>query len=213
MSEQEPTDAVRLEDLWSGEFGDAYIARNRVLDERRAAFWARLIAEQPVASVLEVGCGQGGNLRPISRLIEPRSVWGIDVNETALAIARRQAPGIPAVKGSARSLPFPDGFVDLVMTVGVLIHQPDATLPLVLAEIVRCSHAFVLWAEYHAPRDEEVPYHGVPGSLFRRDYGAIYRKQFPDLVVRDGGFLGPEEGFDRLTWQLLEKPGEARSDT
>ncbi len=207
MSDRDSAEAVRLEALWSGEFGEAYIARNRVLDERRAAFWTRVLGTHSIASVLEVGCGQGANLRPISGLIEPGRVWGVDVNETALVVARSQAPGIHAVKGLARSLPFPDGFVDLVFTVGVLIHQPDETLPNVLAEIVRCARSHVLWAEYHAPRNEEVPYHGVTGSLFRRDYGAIYNQLFPDLVVRDEGFLAPEDGFDRLTWQLLEKPG------
>lgn len=207
MSDREPDEAARLEDLWSGDFGAAYIARNRVLDERRTAFWTGLIEGHSITSVLEVGCGQGGNLRPIARLIEPDDVWGVDVNETALEIARLNAPGVHAVQGVARSLPFADGFVDLAFTVGVLIHQPAASLPDVLAELVRCSRSLVLWAEYHAPTDEEVPYHGVAGSLFRRDYGAIYHEYFPDLIVRDEGFLAPEDGFDRATWQLLQKPG------
>ncbi len=210
MSERDPDEAARLEDLWSGDFGKAYIDRNRVLDERRSAFWTRLIEDHAIESVLEVGCGQGGNLRPIARLIEPDHVWGVDVNESALAVARRNAPGINGVNALARSLPFPDGFVDLAFTAGVLIHQPDLSLPDVIGEIVRCSRSLILWAEYHAPATEEVPYHGVAGSLFRRDYGAIYHELFPELVVRDEGFLAPDDGFDRLTWQLLEKPAGSR---
>ena len=206
MPERPTAETRRLEQLWAGEFGAAYIERNRVLDERRAAFWEPLLAEHAIRSVLEVGCGQGGNLRPIARVLDPRDVWGIDVNGTALAIARAHAPGINVVGSVARQLPFRDGLVDLAFTVGVLIHQPDTTLALVIAEIVRCSRAFVLWAEYHADATEEVPYHGVDGSLFRRDYGAIYHELFPELTVRAEGFLGPDEGFDRLTWQLLEKP-------
>jgi hypothetical protein len=50
----------------------------------------------------------------------------------------------------------------------------------------------------------------VAGSLFRRDYGGIYGELFPELEVRDEGFLAPEDGFDRLTWQLLEKPSATR---
>jgi pseudaminic acid biosynthesis-associated methylase len=211
MPDPDSVEATRLENLWAGDFGEAYIDRNRVLDERRGAFWSGLVERHRISSVLEVGCGQGGNLRPISAVVEPRDVWGVDINETALAIARQNAPGINAVASVARQLPFRDGLVDLAFTVGVLIHQPDTTLPLVIAEIVRCSRAFVLWAEYHAPATEEVPYHGVSGSLFRRDYGAIYGALFPDLVVRDEGFLAPEDGFDRLTWQLLEKPTSRRA--
>jgi len=198
--------AAHLEELWAGEFGRAYIERNRLLDERRAAFWAGLLSEFEIESVLEVGCGQGANLRPIARLLDAHEVWGIDINDDALTIARTHAPGINVVASRARQLPFRDGLVDLAFTVGVLIHQPETTLPTVLAEIVRCSRRYVLWAEYHAPRTEEVPYRGEPGALFRRDYGQIYHDLFPTLMVRREGFLAPDEGFDRVTWQLLEKP-------
>ena len=51
-----------------------------------------------------------------------------------------------------------------------------------------------------------MPYRREPGALFRRDYGQIYHDLFPTLMVRREGFLAPDEGFDRVTWQLLEKP-------
>jgi pseudaminic acid biosynthesis-associated methylase len=205
MTDPASGETVRLENLWQGDFGDAYVERNKVLDDRRAAFWSGLLARHPIGSVLEVGCGQGANLGPISRILPPSDVWGVDVNATALERARLNSPGVNVVTGVARELPFRDRFVDLVFTMGVLIHQPDAALPIVLAEIVRCSTRFILWGEYHAARTEPVPYHGVEGALFRRDYRAIYHQQFPALVPRDEGFLGPEDGFDRVTWQLLER--------
>ena len=102
-------------------------------------------------------------------------------------------------------LPFRDRFVDLTFTVGVLIHQPDEALPDVLGEIVRCSDRFVLWCEYYAPSTEEVPYHGEKGTLFRRNYGAIYGETFPELTVVEEGYL-EDEGWDRGTWQLLRRP-------
>jgi pseudaminic acid biosynthesis-associated methylase len=197
--------ATSLEQLWAGEFGAAYIDRNRVLDERRATFWADLIREARIRSVLEIGCGQGANLKPIAGLLDPHDVWGVDINEDALALARLHAPGVNVVASRARRLPFRDDLADLVFTVGVLIHQPETTLPIVMAEIVRCSSRFVLWAEYHAAATEEVPYRGETGALYRRDYGAIYRELFPELGVVREGFLGPDDGFDRVTWQLLEK--------
>ena len=63
----------------------------------------------------------------------------------------------------------------------------------------------MLWAEYHAPATEAVPYHGQEGALFRRDYGALYARQHPELSVVEEGFLDKDEGFDRVTWQLLER--------
>ena len=205
MTGPEADDTTRLERLWAGEFGVAYADRNAVLDDRRATFWDGLLGAHPIHSVLEVGCGQGANLAPIARRLEPADVWGIDVAGFALERARLNAPGINVVRSRARQLPFRDGFVDLTFTVGVLIHQSEDSLPGVIDELVRCSARFVLWAEYHAPATEEVPYHGIAGSLFRRDYASIFAELHPDLRVVDSGFLDRDAGFDRVTWQLLER--------
>lgn len=201
----EMTQATELEQLWAGEFGIAYNERNRILDERRAAFWTNLVETYGIRSVLEIGCGQGGNLKPIAAKLDPHDVWGVDINEDALALARLHAPGVNVVASRARRLPFRDGLADLAFTVGVLIHQPETTLPIVMAEVVRCSSRYVLWGEYHAETTEEIPYHGQSGALYRRDYGRIYRELFPELSVVGEGLLTQEEGFDRVTWQLLEK--------
>jgi pseudaminic acid biosynthesis-associated methylase len=205
LSEPGSDEAARLERLWAGEFGVAYAERNPVDVDARSAFWDGLLAAHPIRSVLEVGCGQGANLAPIARRIPAADVWGIDVNDLALERARTNAPGVNVVLSRARQLPFRDRFVDLTYTVGVLIHQSEDALPGVIDELVRCSKRFVLWAEYHAESTEEVAYHGVAGSLFRRDYGAIYERLHPELRVVDGGFLDQAMGFDRVTWQLLER--------
>lgn len=205
MTDPEPSEATRLEELWAGEFGGEYADRNRVLDERRTRFWHGLLERHEIGSVLEVGCGQGGNLAPIAGVLAPADVWGVDLNLTALARAREHAPGINVVTARARRLPFRDGFVDLAFTVGVLIHQPEESLPDVMAELVRCSRRYVLWAEYHAPTSEAVPYHGEEGALFRRDYGALYARQQPELAIVEEGLLDRDSGFDRVTWQLLER--------
>lgn len=198
-------EATRLERLWAGEFGSAYADRNAVLDERRAAFWDGLLDRHPIRSVLEVGCGQGANLAPIARRLEASDVWGVDVGVEALEHARAHVPGANLVCSPARRLPFRDGLVDLAFTVGVLIHQPEESVAEVVDEIVRCSRRFVLWAEYHAEQTEEVPYRGETGSLFRRDYGALFATGHPELAVVEAGFLDRDSGFDRLTWQLLER--------
>ncbi len=75
----------------------------------------------------------------------------------------------------------------LAFTTGVLIHQPESTLPLVMAELVRVSRRYVLCGEYFAPETVEVPYRGVSGALFKRDYGGLYRELFPELRLIDEG--------------------------
>jgi pseudaminic acid biosynthesis-associated methylase len=195
----------RLERLWAGDFGIRYVERNAVLDPRRAGFWHPLVARLEIRSVLEVGCGQGANLAPLVECVNPADVWGIDVNDVAIARARESAPGANIVHARAAFLPFRDRFFDLTFTVGVLIHQPEESLRAVIGEIVRCSRRYVLWAEYHASRTEEVPYHGEVRALFRRDYGAIFRAFHPTLTVVDEGFLDTAAGFDRVSWQLLTR--------
>jgi pseudaminic acid biosynthesis-associated methylase len=201
----DPGEAERLERLWSGDFGVAYADRNLILGERRAIFWDRLLEKYPIRSVLEVGCGQGANLRPIASRLRPADVWGVDLGAVALERARDNAPGVNVVLAGARELPFRDRFVDLAFTCGVLIHQPEESLAKVIDEVVRCSARYVLWIEYFAPRTEEVPYHGEAGALFRRDYGRIYAELHPELRVVDGGYGEREIDFDRATWQLLER--------
>lgn len=184
------------ESLWSGPFGDAYNDRNPPGDRR--AFWAALLARHPIHSVLEVGCGQGPNLAAIAGVISPLDVYGIDIN--AQAVARARETGANVLEGSARSLPFRDGLVDLAFTAGVLIHQPDDALSDVMREVIRCSRRYVLWAEYQSAETEEIPYHGERGALFKRDYARLYRDLGLELV--EGGLLSIAD-YDEVDWQLL----------
>lgn len=127
------------------------------------------------------------------------------MNEKALAILATRVPGVNAVWSPARELPFRDRWFDLVFTMGVLIHQPEAILPLVMAEMVRCSRRWVLCVEYHAEETVEVPYRGQEGALFKRNYRRLFLELFPELTLRSEGFLGREEGWDDVTWSLFER--------
>jgi len=199
------TESARLERLWSGEFGDEYAARNADAWERRGPFWRELLGKVDVASVLEVGCNVGANLYWLSELLEPSAVFGVDVNEEALARAREILPKANVVLASARELPFRDRWFDLVFTAGVLIHLPPAILPLAMGEIVRCSTRYVLCCEYFADELTEIPYRGETGALFKRDFGALYQELFPDLKLLEQGLLGRDEGWDDVTWWLFDR--------
>lgn len=199
------SEAKRLEQLWSSDFGDAYVERNRAAGDVRAPFWEATLAEFPAQRVLEVGCNLGANLQWIASTIPTCYVYGIDINLKALDELHRNLPGINAFWGLARELPFRDHWFDLVFTVGVLIHQPESTLPLVMAEIVRCSRRYVLCSEYYAEQATEIAYRGQNGALFKRDYGRLYQELFPELVLRKQGFLGRDAGWDDVTYWVFEK--------
>lgn len=200
---QAPSEVRRLEQLWGGEFGDAYIERNRGAGESRGRFWGAILTEFPAQRALEVGCNTGNNLRwLVGRVPE---VYGIDVNAKAIVEVRRTLSDVNAVHAPARNLPFRDGWFDMVFTMGVLIHQPPQALPLVMSEIVRCSSRYVVCGEYFAEEPTEVGYRGETGALFKRDFGALYLDLFPELVLRKKGFLSKDDGWDDVTWWVMEK--------
>jgi pseudaminic acid biosynthesis-associated methylase len=206
VSESTHTESARLEELWSGEFGDAYAARNADAWQQRGPFWRELLGKIEVTRALEVGCNVGANLHWLSEILPPAGVFGVDVNEEALARARSLLPKTNIVLASARELPFRDRWFDLVFTAGVLIHLPPTTLPLAMSEIVRCSARYVLCSEYFAVEPTEVQYRGETGALFKRDFGGYYQELFPDLRLIEQGHLGHDEGWDDVTWWLFERP-------
>lgn len=199
------SEAARLEALWSGEFGDAYVDRNRSAGEKREPFWWKILSELEVQTVLEVGCNIGANLRWIAKLLPPHQVYGVDVNLKSLYELQRTIPDVNALRGLGRELPFRDRRFDLVFTIGVLIHQPEGTLPLVMAEIIRCSRRYILCGEYFAEKTAEVQYHGQRGVLFKRDYGRIYQELFPELELIKKDFLSRDDGWDNVTYWVFER--------
>ena len=204
-SESVDSDVARLEELWAGDFGRAYLDRNLDAASGRAPFWDDLMHRYPAKTVLEVGCTQGDNLVHIARHVKPRNIWGLDLNTDVLAALRRHLPGVNANWGVAKSLPYRDGWFEMVFTVGLLIHQPDDVLPLVMGEIVRTSSRWVLCGEYHADERTTVPYHGHDDVLIKRDYGKLYADLFPELTLVEERYLTRDDGFDRVTFHLFEK--------
>lgn len=198
-------EASRLENLWSGEFGDAYVERNKAAGDNRGPFWQSIHERFPVRRVLEVGCNNGGNLRWFTDVLPQGYVYGVDINQKALALLRQTHPNINSLYSPARELPFRDSLFDLTFTMGVLIHQPDSTLPLVMSEIVRCSRRYVLCGEYYAAERTEVPYRGHEGALIKRDFGTLYRELFPELELRYETFLSKDMGWDDITVWVFEK--------
>lgn len=198
-------EARRLEHLWAGEFGEAYIQRNSAAARGRDAFWTAMLRAHPVESVLEIGCSTGPNLAWIAGVVPSPRIAGVDISERALRDLRRGIPGVRAILAQARRLPFRDAQFDLVFTAGVLIHQPERMLDAVMDEVVRCARRYVLCMEYFAPQTVEVPYRGQSGALFKRDYGRLYEERHPDLVLRDHGFLPRGGGWDDVTYWWFER--------
>lgn len=67
--------------------------------------------------ILDAGCGTGKMLEECRR----RNAWGLELAEEGVRFARRRAPG-RIVRGSVCSVPFRDGYFDVITCTDVLYH-------------------------------------------------------------------------------------------
>lgn len=101
--------------------------------------WVYLTAQvKPTDVVLDVGCGGGG----ISLFLAPRcaQVYGLDAQGYPIfhvEVARRNLANIRFVQAEAKSMPFPDGFFDVAVSVSALEHNEPEELRLAVREICR----------------------------------------------------------------------------
>ncbi len=201
----------RQEEVWAGAFGDAYVDRNRRLDQLagKRRLFARILARAPgVQSVLELGANIGLNLIAIGELLPHARLAGVEINGKAHAELAR----IPRVEAHLASLfDFtPETPFDLAFTAGVLIHVAPERLPEAYDRLHAASRRYLLVVEYYNPTPLEVPYRGERGLLFKRDFAGELMDRFADLALVDYGFVwrrDPVFPLDDLTWFLLEKRG------
>lgn len=187
-------------EFWAGEFGDAYVQRNRVDWQERVPFWKRITDAIHAESFLDVGTNAGWNMLAL-RSIDPEFLMsGVDLNENAVNEAQMQ--GLDVVRAGATELQslFGYGVADLVITSGVLIHVPPEELKQTMQAIVDCSAQYVIAIEYEADTEQEVEYRGHKGKLWKRPFGKLYEELGVSLVE-----YGVAEGFRDCHYWLMEK--------
>jgi pseudaminic acid biosynthesis-associated methylase len=200
------------EAFWAGEFGDAYITRNRGEEWVAAnlALFARILkSAAEVRSVLELGASIGLNLQALRLLLSEARLAAVEINDKA--IAQLALPGVKVQHASILEV-VPDTEYDLVLTKGVLIHINPGELPRVYDLMYRSCARYVCVAEYYNPTPIAIPYRGHAERLFKRDFAGELLERFPDLQLVDYGFVyrrDPTFPQDDLTWFLLEKGARA----
>jgi len=139
-------------------------------------------------------------------LVDLGRTCGVDINDLSLRTLAANEPEVGAVMGAARFLPFREHAFDMVFTIGLLIHQPDSTLPSVMSDIARCSSRWVMFGEYSADESHSIEYRGLSGVLFKRDYVSIFSELCPEFRHVDTEELTmDDDGFDRVTWGVFER--------
>lgn len=115
-----------------------------------AALLPRLQAQQPLASVLDFGCGTGIFTRQAAA--HACEVIGIDVSPGMLEQAAQvcsSSPNVRLLHTDGLRVPLPDGCVDMVVARETLCYVPEKRIVSVLGEISRVTKpgGTFLWLE------------------------------------------------------------------
>jgi pseudaminic acid biosynthesis-associated methylase len=191
------------EQHWSGEQGNAYIARNMAGLPSAFAMWAEVLKRADVRSVVELGANIGTNIRAIRQLLPGVETAGVEINQNAAGMLSRQADEV--YEESVLTWEPPKTW-DLALCRGLLIHIAPNDLPKVYDRLIRASRRYVLVAEYYNPHPVEIEYRGEMGKLWKRDFAGELLDLYPLRLV-DYGFIWKRGRFpqDDITWFLMEK--------
>ena len=207
MNEQFKTEQERF---WAGEFGNAYVERNRgakLLASNMHLFSNALRTTRALTSCIEFGANIGLNLQAIQALHPEIDCHGIEINQQAVEKLDKIIPENQIYKGSILEFT-PQRTWDIALIKGVLIHiNPDA-LKTVYQKLYQASSRYILIAEYYNPTPVTIPYRGHQDRLYKRDFAGELMELYPDLHLLDYGFVyhkDPNFPQDDTTWFLMQK--------
>ena len=197
------------EKFWAEKFGDDYLVRN--MSEGLLAANINLFAKifqrtGMLTSILELGCNVGMNLRAISSLMPNCELMGVDINNSALEILKKNLSGVTPYQNSISETL--DIKAELVFTKGVLIHINPDDLNKVYHNLYTCSKKYICIAEYYNPVPVTIDYRGHKNKLFKRDFCGEMMQIYSDLRLIDYGFcyhLDTVFPQDDINWFILAK--------
>lgn len=161
--------------------------------------FAHLVGEG--AEVADLGCGPGRVTAYLAS--QGLSVFGLDLSESMLAIARRENPGLRFVQGSMLELELPDSSLDGVVSWYSIIHTPEEHLPGLFAgfhRVLRPGGHLLLGFQFG---DEPRRYEEAFGHLV----SLTFRRRRPELIVA----LLEAAGFT-VRAQTVREPDEASGE-
>lgn len=122
---------------------------------QRGLYWQhdwmldKLMEIQP-ATLLEVGCGFGRNLRFMTRNLPDETRYvGVDLSQSMLQHAQCFLSGlpIPLINANALSLPFGHASFDVILLHGVFMHIPPSQVDTAISEVKRVARNHILVCE------------------------------------------------------------------
>jgi ubiquinone/menaquinone biosynthesis C-methylase UbiE len=139
---------------YNEEFWNKYSDENEErYNEEFSRFVRDLATSLRCTSVLEIGCGTGIDLRLFPDTFQ---IYGVDLNDHALDIAREKLGIVDFKKGSITELPFEDASVDFVFTHGLMNYLDDETLEKGIAEMFRVAGKYIMNCEKFEETEKQI---------------------------------------------------------
>ncbi|MFI9809322.1 class I SAM-dependent methyltransferase [Streptomyces sp. NPDC052301] len=160
----------------------------------------------PGGTVADLGCGPGVVTAHLASL--GLSVFGLDLSESMLAIARRENAALRFEQGSMLDLDLADGSLAGVVSWYSSIHTPLDELPRLLTEFHRVlapgGHLLLAFQAGDVPRRHERPWgHAVTLDFQRR------RPEFMAGLLADAGFALRSSTVREPAEELAESVSQA----
>jgi len=135
-------------------FWDKYANENEAkFNIEFAKFVKDLAISLRCASVLEIGCGTGIDLRLFPETI---NAYGVDLNDTALDIAKKNNNKSNFNKSSITDLPFKDSSIDFIFTHQLLNYLDDDVLEKGISEMYRVARKYIMNCEKYDESEKEI---------------------------------------------------------
>ncbi len=136
------------------EFWDKYADENESRNnDEFTKFLTDLARSLHCSSVLEIGCGTGIDLRKFDDSFE---IHGVDLNEHALELAKKNIPNGKFYKEDIVKLPFEDSSIDFVFTHKLLNYLDDDTLDKGVSEMFRVAKRYIVNCELFGESEEKI---------------------------------------------------------
>ena len=136
-------------EFWN-KYADENESRN---NEEFTKFLTDLASSLHCTSILEIGCGTGIDLR---RFDDSFEIHGVDLNDHALELAKKNIPNGKFYKENITKLPFEDSSVDFVFTHKLLNYLDDDTLDNGVSEMFRVAKKYIVNCELFGESEEMI---------------------------------------------------------
>ncbi len=151
---------------YNKEFWDKYADENEArYNEEFAKFARDLATSLRCTSVLEIGCGTGIDLRLFPEIFQ---IYGIDLNDSALDIAKGKIPFANFKKGTITDLPFENSSIDFVFTHQLLNYLDDDTLEKGVAEMYRVAGKYIMNCEKFEETEKQIDENQKFRNMYKR---------------------------------------------